>query len=65
MDHAESHAPARTPAERRRRAEPYVFFFGTLGAVLIAIILIIVTSHQQVGPDTAQRPGPTVAPQGH
>lgn len=63
MDHADSHAPARSPAERRRRAEPYVFFFGTMGAVLIAIILIIAKSHEQVGPDSAQRPA--AADHGH
>lgn len=56
MDHADPHTHACSRADQRRRAEPFVFFFGTLGLVVIAIVLVVWTSHQQVGPDTAQRP---------
>lgn len=56
MDHADLHAHAGSLADKRRRAEPFIFFCGTLGLVLIAIILVVWTSLQQVGPNSAQHP---------
>lgn len=54
MDHAESH-PACSRAERRRRAEPYVFFFGTMIAIALAIALVCYEAYfSPVGPKSAQ-----------
>lgn len=56
MDHADPHPHACSLTDKRRRAEPFIFFFGTLGLALIAIILVVWTAHQPVGPESAQRP---------
>lgn len=54
MDHADHHSCSHDLAEKRRKLEPYIFFFGTLAAVLVAIILVVVEANTQYGPDSAQ-----------
>lgn len=56
MDH--SHAPAGSCcaafAEKRRKIEPYFFFFGLLSLIGLAIALVTCEAYSQVGPDSAQ-----------
>jgi hypothetical protein len=53
MDHADPACKALH--DKCRKAEPFIFFFGTLFLVGIAIALVVCESQRQVGPESAQR----------
>jgi hypothetical protein len=60
MDHTspQSHCCA----EKRRKAEPYIFFFGTMLLVAFGIALVVCNSRHDIGPRSAQPAGASQAP---
>lgn len=55
MDHpAPAGSCCATFAEKRRRVEPYVFFFGVLLLVALGIALVTCEAFSDIGPKSAQ-----------
>lgn len=54
MDHADHASCSHDLTGTCRKAEPFLFFFGTLAAVLVAIVLVVVEANTPYGPASAQ-----------